>query len=217
MTVSRSYRSRTTTALAVLSLGAATAPFAGFAEYAASSVAFGGDATLGGKGLIVQARPRTSTLKALDVRFTSGAEIRLSAAAKARRYATYTGDIGTAQQYFGTLEIPAHKASGTFRLWFRAVRGQRSKSVTATLTTGARPALHVSGFPTGTTRFALSTVGAGATATRTTSCSGKLARYHGTMTLRLRSGAKEAGRASGEVSCATLPPASDKRGAANGS
>jgi hypothetical protein len=187
-------------------LCAAALPVAGHAARAASTPS-AGNAALGTTGLMVQARPRTSSLRAVDVRFTSGAEVQLTSAPSAREYATYVGDLGTARQYFGGLEIPAHTPSDSFRLRFKAISGQYSRSVTAMLTTGSQPALRLSGFPAGTTRFELNTAGAGKSATRTTKCTNKIARYHGTMSLTLRSGAKEPGDASGEVSCAKLPPA----------
>ncbi|HEV7495556.1 hypothetical protein [Baekduia sp.] len=197
---------RAVPALTATALCAAALPMTGNAARTARTPS-AGDAALNLRGLTIQARPRGSSLRAVDVRFTSGAEIRLTSASSARVYATYVGDLGSVRQYFGVLEIPAHKSSGTFRLRFRAMSGQYSRSVTATLTAGSKPALHLSGFPAGTTRFELNTAGAGKSATRTTKCTNKIARYHGTMSLTLRSGAKEPGHASGEVSCAKLPPA----------
>lgn len=175
---------------------------------ASKSPPFFGETTVGTTGMSVLAYGGSSGLRSIKINFTSGVEIGLEPAAHELVYATYSGAIGSDRGYFGKLMIPANKASGTFTLRYRPQPNGESLRIKATLGTGSKPSLTLSGFPAGTTKFELATRGAGTSATRATKCDGELAKYRGRMRLTLRSGATKRGQASGEFSCRKLPSAS---------
>jgi hypothetical protein len=155
------------------------------------------------RGLVVRACTPESSLARITVRFSRGAEIRLRRRDSAYDFARYF--IGP--ELGGTLRVPAGKASGRFRLRFEANRQTEPAPVRAMLRTGRKPSLVISGLPAEAKEFTLSTVGAGDRGTRATRCRRGMVSYSGTMRIRLSSGARDHGDASGGFSCSALPPA----------
>jgi hypothetical protein len=165
-------------------------------------------ASLGGRdprrGLSVLACTPESSLARITVRFSEGAEIRLRRRGEAYAFARYW--IGPNRDRGGTLQVPANRRAGRFKLRFKANGQTQPAPVTAMLRTGRRPSLVIRGLPADTAELQLSTVGAGTRATRATLCRREMVSYTGTMRVVLASGARARGDASGGFTCAALPP-----------
>jgi hypothetical protein len=157
------------------------------------------------RGMSLFACTPESSLARITVRFSKGAAIRLKRRDEAYDFARYW--IGPNRESGGTLQVPAGKALGRFRLRFRANEQTEPARVRAVLRTGRKPSLVISGLPADATELRLSTVGAGFRGTRATWCRREMVRYRGTMRIVLRSGDRARGDASGGFACTNLPPA----------
>jgi hypothetical protein len=180
------------------------------ADRVSGNVSVGGLGRDARQGLTMEAETGRSSLSRITVRLRAGAEVRLRPRDKPYAYAKYyLGQTRDTVEFGGMLLVPAGKASGRFVLGVRPLHNgvTRPARVTATLRTGPRPSLVISGLPADTTAFRLSTLHAGTRGTRATHCREDFVSYSGSMRILLRSGRHESGDATGRYVCRNLPPA----------
>jgi hypothetical protein len=163
----------------------------------------------GKRGLTLEAETDRSSLRRISVSFSKGVEVRLPRRDKPYAYAKYyLGQVRDTVKFGGRLLVPAGKASGRVKLRFEPLHEgvTQPAPVKATLRTGHKPSLVITGLPADATVFRLSTVGVGTRATRATFCRDGSVRYSGGMRIVLRSGTLARRDASGGYTCRNLPP-----------
>jgi hypothetical protein len=166
-----------------------------------SNPKYSGWAIMNHKGFGSEAKARTSELSRVRIRFDTGVLVKITASRRSQLYAGYSLTVG-GESAFGNLEISPGMSSGKFLLSAVGQPGQVFRGLTATLTTGKRPSLVVSGFPAGTTKMRVSTAGPGIAATRLVApCKNKLQRNTGSMLITLASGANEKGLVDNGLFC----------------
>jgi hypothetical protein len=161
------------------------------------------------RGLTVEAETDRSSLRRVSVSFRKGVAVRLQGREKPYAYAKYyLGQVRDTVEFGGRLLVPAGKVSGRVELLFEPLHNgvTRPAPVKASLRTGRRPSLVITGLPADATEFRLSTLGAGTRATRATFCRDDTVRYSGAMRIGLRSGTVARRDASGSYTCRNLPP-----------
>lgn len=156
-------------------------------------------------GFSVSTDLRSGELTRVRVRFDRGFAVRPSSSDGNKAFGSYELTYGS-DQLFGSFFLPkeqlSHHMTLVARRASRSVQTKGDATLKATLTTGTRPVLVISGFPHGARRLDFSTVGAGTDASRTTSpCRKKLRAVTGSMLSTLGDGSHVQGVVAPGVLC----------------
>ena len=126
----------------------------GIAVASSSNPKYSGWAIANHHGFASSTQPRTGSIARVRIRFDSGVTVRLAASGKRRTYASYDlvyGPAGAQKELNGSFQIPKGAAGRHLALITvpdaTAQATGADRTLRATLTTGTRPTLAVTGFP----------------------------------------------------------------------
>jgi len=181
----------------------------GIAVASSSNPKYSGWAIANHHGFASSTQPRTGSIARVRIRFDSGVTVRLAASGKRRTYASYDlvyGPAGAQKELNGSFQIPKGAAGRHLALITvpdaTAQATGADRTLRATLTTGTRPTLAVTGFPATATRIGISTGGTGKAATTMTApCRHHEQAVRGSMLITLADGGHRPGSVDNSLTC----------------
>lgn len=155
-------------------------------------------------GFSLNTYPRSGTLARVRVRFDGGFTIKLRAGPRRRTFGYYTvnGEQGPLFGYFMIPPGPLPPKVGLIGIRDTKTQTSSKNVLSASLTTGARPALVITGFPMGATELEFGTSGTGKAGSYITSpCIDRLRSVRGSMLITTRGNKKLRGTVAPGLLC----------------